>query len=107
MENENLETLLIGGIAISGFIFFFCLERSIKAKIKFSKITYLIVAIICFVVLMECIMLLTTGKEPGRFIFLETLLFYCIRTIQVLSCLLCLLMSLMIAFKNSKTLKKI
>lgn len=94
---------MIFGMAIFGILFFNCLIKSIKMKTKFWKITYLILAVLFSVIVMECILRFILDKEPAG--YLNTALFYVMRIIQGLFCLLGLLMSIGISLHKYKTLK--
>ncbi len=95
---STFEFIAIFGMAIFGVLFFTCLEQSLKTEKKFYKILFLMFAVVCGAVTMECILRLTTEREHIAN-FLDILLLICMRTMQGSFILIGVLISLGIALK--------
>ena len=67
---QNTEFFWIVILAITGILSFTGLEKSLKAKSKFPKVVYLIVAITCSVVMMEAILKILLIKTDADFPYL-------------------------------------
>ena len=93
-----IETILIAVLIVSGLTFFFCLEKSMKAKSKLPKILFLVGGIICAVILMEAILHLTNPKIPIQ--ILQYGMAFLMRVMQGMFIILGILMSVGIAAKK-------
>jgi hypothetical protein len=95
MQNLD-EVFMIAILAISGILFFAFLDLSSKSKKKFLKICGILAAGFCAIILMETVQIITSTHT--NFQFVDKISLILIRIMQWLIGIVCILMSLSIAF---------
>ena len=104
----EIEFILIVILSISGIIFFWGLEKSIKSTSMTPKILYLLLSTLCSIIMIEAIFrLLNTRMYSNNYssvgTFSSNISFYFFRVFQILLIVLGILMSLAIFINKNKS----
>ena len=97
--------LVIALVAVSGILFYTCLEKIPKAPMKFFKILYIIIAVILLALCMQGILELCVDNMGPDSYLMRSVLIFLMRIIQFLILGIGGLISLCFAFERKPKLQ--